>query len=688
MKLKKIKLENIRSYLEQEIIFPEGSILLSGDIGSGKTSVLLGIEFALFGLQPGQRGNSILRNGKDAGGVELEFEIDNQKIRVERTLKRSKRSVSQDYCAIQIGENIKEEMSVTELKDRVLQLLRYPKEFSRKQNLLYRFTVYTPQEEMKEIITPDPKTRVNTLRHVFGIDKYKKILENSSVLASKLREEKRLNQGLIEGFEDDHELLASKEDELEAKQNNLKSVEKELFLKKETRKKVEEEKEEISDKIEQRNKLKQEAEKAKIMVSNKKENLKENQKMIFKIKEQIEELKDLKVDESQEARIEEEIRLLKVKEKDLQEEVVNLSGKISSLNLSNQENQDLKESIPKIDHCPVCLQDVDSVHKSNVSNKLEKQISENVNKIKDLSLEMEEIKNKRSKLELEIVEKQKNLQELKIQKIKIKDLDEKKERISELEKNNVKMLEDIKLLENQENSLRESAFELNKFENIFKEKEKLLEDARKEEKMAEIKVAELKKEIEVFERQILELKERLEKSKRIKEKLNYIIKLETWISNVFSPLISTIEKNVMIKLKSEFSELFSRWFGMLVSDTFDVSLDENFTPLIMHYDYELDYEYLSGGERTAIALAYRLSLNQVVNSLLSKIKTRDLVILDEPTDGFSEQQLDKMRDVLRQLDVAQLLIVSHEQKIESFVENVIRFKKEHGVSQKTKEEFM
>jgi exonuclease SbcC len=95
----------------------------------------------------------------------------------------------------------------------------------------------------------------------------------------------------------------------------------------------------------------------------------------------------------------------------------------------------------------------------------------------------------------------------------------------------------------------------------------------------------------------------------------------------------------------------------------------------------LDYSYLSGGERTAIALAYRLALNQVINSMISKIKTRDLVILDEPTDGFSEQQLDKMRNVLDQLKVKQLIIVSHEQKIEGFVENVIKLKKENGVSQ-------
>ena len=54
MKIKRIVLNNIRSYEKEEISFKEGSTLLSGDIGSGKTSVLLGIEFALFGFQPGQ----------------------------------------------------------------------------------------------------------------------------------------------------------------------------------------------------------------------------------------------------------------------------------------------------------------------------------------------------------------------------------------------------------------------------------------------------------------------------------------------------------------------------------------------------------------------------------------------------------------------------------------------------------
>ena len=48
MLIKKIKLENIRSYLNEEIEFPEGSLVLSGNIGSGKSTILLAVDFVFY----------------------------------------------------------------------------------------------------------------------------------------------------------------------------------------------------------------------------------------------------------------------------------------------------------------------------------------------------------------------------------------------------------------------------------------------------------------------------------------------------------------------------------------------------------------------------------------------------------------------------------------------------------------
>src|SRR3989344_3661304 len=128
MKIRKIKLENIRSYVNNEITFPEnGSILLSGNIGSGKSTILLAIEFALFGIMRGElSGGALLRNGAERGSVELETEVNGKKVIIKRTLKRGT-SINQDYGHV-IVDNDKLIGTAIELKDKVLDILNYPKE--------------------------------------------------------------------------------------------------------------------------------------------------------------------------------------------------------------------------------------------------------------------------------------------------------------------------------------------------------------------------------------------------------------------------------------------------------------------------------------------------------------------------------------------------------------------------------
>lgn len=678
MILKKIILENIRSYEKQEINFTEGSTLLAGDIGSGKTSVLLGIEFALFGLQPGQRGASLLRNQAQEGKVIMEFDIEGHEVIVERALKKGK-TISQSYCSI-IVDGDKSELSVLELKNKILELLNYPKEFSKKQNLLYKFTVYTPQEEMKQIILQDPDSRINTLRHVFGIDKYKRILENLSTLTLKLREEKRFKEALTENLEEEKEKLLSKENEIKLKYSVLALAEQELSLKQKQRVKVQQEKDEISKKSDEKKRFQQEIEKTKIMISTKKDVLSDNQQLIKQLKEQIKEIEKLRYDESKTHHLTIEISVLKRKREEIDTKRLDVSSKIASLEYKNEENKKTIQKLSDLESCPTCLQVVDAVYRANVLNKLHSDTFHNNQEIEKFKQEknnlLKELKDTDSKISL--IEKQ--IQELNILKIRYQEAKEKQKRLSELENTNLLLEKDVRILSEQIEILKKSVLDLGKLDAIFEEIQKTLEEALKQERLADIKVAELKKEIDVFVMQINESKEKIKKTEEIKKQLDYLNALEDWLSKKFSVIISHVEKNVMTRLKTEFSKLFEEWFCMLVSDTFNTRLDDDFTPIIENQDYEIDYAYLSGGERTAVALAYRLALNQVINFLLSKIKTRDLVILDEPTDGFSDQQLDKIRDVLQELNVKQLIIVSHEQKIESFVENVLRFKKENGVS--------
>jgi len=679
MRINWIKLKNIRSYKQQEVQFKEGSTLLSGDIGSGKTSILLAIEFALFGLQPGQKGTSLLRNGENEGGVEMSFSVDDQEIVIERNLKRSSKSITQDYCTLNEGQE-KREISVSELKNFVLDFLNYPKEFAKKQNILYKFTVYTPQEEMKQIILEDSTTRLNTLRHVFGVDKYKTILENTSLLVARLREEKKVKEGAILSLPQDKENFTSKESLVLRKKEELILVEKEVSFKRIIRDDAQRSKEEISKRIEEKNILQNEIEKTKLMISTKSDSISFNSKTIHQLQLQVEELSKLKVEESEIKATQEKLVSFKLEKVAINEVYVSISSQISSLNLKNQENQKLKEKLSHLDMCPTCLQDVNVVYKTNVINQTDSDIVENNKKIVEISMQKKEIQEKMIKIEQGINNLQLKINEFNLLKFKIQSLEEKKQRIADLNLNNDHLTKDIELLTQHVDSLNNSIFELKKFETVFIQKREELEKAVLEERKSEIKLAEIKKEIELLTIQILELANRILNTEDIQKQLNYLLSLEDWLVNKFMPVISFIEKNVMVKLKTDFEKLFAEWFLMLVSESFNVRLNDDFTPIIEQQDYEIDYAYLSGGERTAVALAYRLALNQVINSLLSKIKTKDLVILDEPTDGFSEQQLDKMRDVLQELKIDQLIIVSHEQKIEGFVNNVIKLKKEKGLT--------
>src|SRR3989338_6476783 len=171
MLLKSLKLNNIRSYNNQEILFPSGSVLLSGDIGAGKSTILQSIEYSLFGSRH-KTGEALLRNGENSGSIELNFMIDCKDVIIKRVLKRSTSTAPKESSDIIntgsikneikqaagyiIIDGLKSELTPIELKSKVFELLQYPRELvSKSRDLIYRYTVYTPQEEMKQILQED-----------------------------------------------------------------------------------------------------------------------------------------------------------------------------------------------------------------------------------------------------------------------------------------------------------------------------------------------------------------------------------------------------------------------------------------------------------------------------------------------------------------------------------------------------
>ncbi len=679
MIFKKIKLKNIRSYREQELVFPEGAVLLAGDVGSGKTSVLLAIEYALFGLQPGQRGSSLLANGEDYGEVSLELDINGDNVLIERGLKRSSKSINQDFAVITVNGN-RFESSVTEVKLKILELLNYPLDFVRKNNLLYRYTVYTPQENMKEIIREDIETRLDVLRHVFGIDKYKRIQENIARITTMIRDDSRFLQA-------ESAMIDTRKNDVDSSQKFLNIIQSKVTEKQEEIKKIKEERllkekevENLNNKVAERENFKKEIEKLSLVLRNKQEQTSRFNKDLIEINDLISSSKPVAINLDPNKIPNQIAETLKEIDR-LEKEYMKFSSNSNSLDIQKQNELVKKTKIYQLKHCPTCLQDVPEAHKHNIINEVETKINKFdkdkvvlINEIQRVYSELTNQKNILKSLESDKVA-------IQVNNAKQENLNKYLSKRQELEKLKEAFEKDIVFINDQIDSQKKNSLDYSKYENLLKIKKDELYYLTDSEKRKEIELAETRKEIEMTLKEISKYSLEIQKGQESKNKLMKMLDIENWLSNNFLNLAKFTEKNILIALRKEFTKIFNKWFSMLTTDAFEVYLDENFSPVIVHNEFELDYEFLSGGERTAVALAYRLALNQLINSVLSKIKTSDVVILDEPTEGFSEVQLDKMRDMLRELNVKQLLIVSHETKMEGFVDHVIRFKKTNGVSE-------
>lgn len=160
---------------------------------------------------------------------------------------------------------------------------------------------------------------------------------------------------------------------------------------------------------------------------------------------------------------------------------------------------------------------------------------------------------------------------------------------------------------------------------------------------------------------------------------DHLRELAAWFSGPFREASLRLERQMLGQAHREFERGFTRYFGTLIEDVGLVArLDAHFAPYA-----EVDGEWtpaaaLSGGERTALALAYRLALGGVVRSS-GRLKLLTL-ILDEPTDGFSPEQVARMGELLEELGLPQVVLVSHEAGLSSVADRVIRVTKTGGVS--------
>ena len=672
-------IKNIRSYKDEIIEFPKKSILLSGDIGSGKSSILLSIEFALFGFRRDDlSGSMLLRHGKKEGSVELNFDINDKNIIIKRFLKRTNYNIKQDKNYIIINDE-KQDMTPIELKSKILEILGYPKDLlTKSKESIFRYTVYTPQGARKNIIFANTQERLDILRKVFGIDKYKRIRENLIIYNREIKKKINYLLGQIE----DIDSLAKEKDELKKNQELIIKNSKKIF---DDEKKLKFELDDAIEKIkkfEDINNLFEKKKNEDKIVSLKIDQInnsnEENNEKIDILKRKIIDEKKLLDDKKIISldKLNNFLNDINKKIYDTTNKKLEFSKKIAILKSKNDESNDLVEKIVSLNNCPTCKQEVCNDHKNSIKKEMNDSIKDNKEKLEKLEKLLEKINNNLIILDNKKNDVNKKINESKEieirEKIIVDNETEQNDMIKIIKENNIKIIDYKK----EKDILKEEITKLEKDLIDYKLEKEEYEKINEEHKLILQKSSSIKQKIDGLKNQILMLDKRINiklDSKKKYERLNSLLSI---LENSGLPLVGIIEKQVMGSIHYEFNQILSKWFNSLIGEEMlQLRLDAEFNPIIEQNGYETTIDNLSGGEKTAVALSYRLALNRVINDLISNIMTKDLLILDEPTEGFSAEQLDRLNDVFYELGAKQLIIVSHDNKIESFVEHHIRIEK-------------
>ena len=129
-------------------------------------------------------------------------------------------------------------------------------------------------------------------------------------------------------------------------------------------------------------------------------------------------------------------------------------------------------------------------------------------------------------------------------------------------------------------------------------------------------------------------------------------------------------KPLIQKYTREFFEKFNFNYS-------DLILDDEYNISVFGPEGEANLDMVSGGEKIAIALALRLGITQAMSQ--GNIET---ILLDEPTIHLDSYRRQELINVLRSMSVIpQMLIVTHDQELETAADTLILVEKEDGISQ-------
>ncbi|MDC0438132.1 AAA family ATPase [Nitrosopumilus sp.] len=679
-----IELGDFLAHSETKLEFEKGVTIFVGENGAGKSSIIDGITFSLFGQHTRKSNKGLIKRGSNQGYSKIEFLINGKQYETVRKIDSKGGLVAtfseitkEGRVEIAAGERKQFGESMTEQVEKTIGM-----DFEK-----LKIASIVQQGELNSIINAKPKEFKELLNAIIGIDKLDVASESMKKVTKEFREKIKTDLGYddthIEILQRDLERSHLEIKEAEPEKNQLELKQKQIH---EELKKLQKELEIETPKVD---KIKQLELRKDELLRYVKETMKEIQQKISENERKIrdcegcfEEIK-LKVDfESKIQKVEEAVE-------DTLRKIQEMASQIASL----KEKQILASKLQLKDNkCPVCDSIVERLNPFFQEEHIKEEIiklQENI-KLKEKERDMYSQKKKEflekvqktrdaeatlrahsinTKEELMEIQKETQIQKVKLPMINNNDLKE----ISQIDDHSKVIFENILKLEVDTKGFSEKEF-LN-LKNIISEKQNSLSQMDQQIGGILEKIDKAKRQIEIIQKVILELK--------IVKK--YVSKLDKVQTNIFSR-----DGSVATSLRSwalnSISVKASEYLSFLNTKIQRIALSEKARDVsIACYSKTevLELESLSGGEKVSVALALRLGMASLLGS-----SNLNLMILDEPTTHLDAERKKSLVRVLSQLTEIsnsqtpmQFLIITHDAEIfeDSNVEQIYKFEsKEEG----------
>jgi len=679
-----IELGDFLAHSETKLEFEKGVTIFVGENGAGKSSIIDGITFSLFGQHTRKSNKGLIKRGSNQGYSKIEFSINGKQYETVRKIDSKGGLVAtfseitkEGRVEIAAGERKQFGESMTEQVEKTIGM-----DFEK-----LKIASIVQQGELNSIINAKPKEFKELLNAIIGIDKLDVASESMKKVTKEFREKIKTDLGYddthIEILERDLERSQQEIKEAEPEKNQLELKQKQIH---EELKKLQKELEIETPKID---KIKQLELRKDELLRYVKETMKEIQQKISENERKIrdcegcfDEIK-LKVDfESKIQKVEEAVD-------DTLKKIQEMTSQIASL----KEKQILASKLQLKDNkCPVCDSIVEKLNPFFQEEHIKEEIiklQENI-KLKEKERDMYTQKKKEflekvqktrdaeatlrahsinTKEELMEIQKETQIQKIKLPMINNNDLKE----ISQMDDHSKVIFENILKLEVDTKGFSEKEF-LNLKKTISEKQTSLSQMDQQIGGILE-KIDKAKRQIETIQKVILELK--------IVKK--YVSKLDKVQTNIFSR-----DGSVATSLRSwalnSISVKASEYLSFLNTKIQRIALSEKARDVsIACYSKTevLELESLSGGEKVSVALALRLGMASLLGS-----SNLNLMILDEPTTHLDAERKKSLVRVLSQLTEIsnsqtpmQFLIITHDAEIfeDSNVEQIYKFEsKEEG----------